>query len=449
MGYSNYVFGKDGVNLVKNPFELADGECTQLQNAEFVPDQARGGLAALAMRGGLAALNAVALNSGASISGITGWPLKTTYSRIFHAARGTATANTFRTSTDGATWTDTAGPNADATEGYFGTQNMDRDARRAAQFKARIYYAGGGYTQNTDNPPLESWDGTTADEVLRVPPYPGLGPALAITDVLVANGVLYVAVHDPSGSTPNLNGRVLFLDTTTGEFQMVAQPFGNSAGQQNDGAPACLAWYQGQIWVGLNNGATTDGIGTIVHARPGIDTTWTVDVSNLVSSVSSLMVFKGDLLAGTQASAANGAQIYKRAASTGAWTSEYTSSGGAGNNGHITHFLVDNVNATLAVYAVEYYGPGSASDILKILRSTDGVTWSTDRDVHANDSPASPPQLPGGSLISVAGDIYYVFRSTTTTATDGFIMKHASGGAWSKVDTQNYLGPLVQLVQRS
>lgn len=449
--YSNYIFGKDGVNIVKNPFEIGDGEATQLQNAEFVPDQGLGGLAALRTRGGFQALNASALNSGAAVSGIVGWPLKTTYNRILYAARGTQNSNTFKTSPDGTTWTDSAAATAAATDGYFTTQNTKRDARRGSSFKARIYYPGGGYTQGTDNPPLEAWDGTTADEVFRVPTYTGLGVPLAIVDTLVAEGTLYIAVHDPSGSSPNLNGRVFFLDLTTGILQLVATVFGGGTGQQNGGAPACLAYYQGSIYVGLNNGATTDGIGTIVRARPGIDTVWTVDASNLVSSVDSLAVFKGDLYAATQSSAANGAQIYKRDATTATWSSKYTSSGGASGNGHIAQFLVDNINTTLALYAAEYFdaGSGGAGDILRILRSTDGTTWSTDRDIKANDSPAAPPQFPGGSLIDVNGNVYYALKSTATATADGFLMKRTSGGSWSKVDTANYLGMLIQLVQRA
>lgn len=442
---ANYNFGGKGVNLVKNPLHLDDAEASQLQNAEFRPDEATGGRGALTMRGGLAALNGSAMTG--SVLGMFGWPLKTTFTRTIYAARHTEDANTFRTSSAGTSWADTSSPAAAAAQAKFADENNSRDARRMVTYKQYLVYAGNVYTQDTDNPVLVIWDGATAQTIVTIPPGPsGNGsPPFAITDLLAANGKVYVAVHDPGGTGPDNAGRVLELDVETGVLRQVATGFGGGTGEMTGGAPACLAWYQNQIWVGLNGETTTNGIGKIVRAYPDSDLskTWTSDVATLVSHVSSLCVFKGDLYAGTQSSATTGARISKRTASTAAWTTIVTSGGGAGGSGHYAHMVVDG---DTAAYCVEYFSGGT--DIIHILRTTDGTTWSTDRDVDADDGPdTTNPQLPGGSLI-YNSVVYFTFRSLSASSTDGFIMRRASG-VWTKIDTDNILGPIGVLVERS
>ena len=69
---NNYNFGGDGVNIVKDPLQMADGEASQLQNAELVSDQARGGQGSLSKRGGLIALTSALAGS---ILGMIALPL--------------------------------------------------------------------------------------------------------------------------------------------------------------------------------------------------------------------------------------------------------------------------------------------------------------------------------------------------------------------------------------
>lgn len=438
----NYGFGAEGVNIVKNPLALTDKEGTKFQNAEWVRDSARGGHGALSMRGGLAALNGSALSG--SVLGLLPLGLKTTYTRTLYAARGTEDSNTFTRSTNGTTWVDTSSPLAPADPDKFTDNNGTRDARRIASHRNLIVYPGNDYTAGDTKPPIVLWNGTDALTITNVP----FGPtgdadteAWALSDFLAANGKIYIAVHDNGGSAPNPAGRVLSLDLTTGELDQVASAFGAGTGEMSGGYPACLAWYQGQIWVGLNSDSTTDGNGKIVRCYPGVETTWTADVSNLRQSISTLCVFKGDLYAGTHSSVSAGATITQRAADTGAWTTRATSASGAGGNGHYASMIVHGS----AIYAVEYFSGGT--DVLHILTSTDGTTWTTSRDVDANDSPADPPQFPAG-VVEYDDDLYVVFRATTATATDGFIMQLASG-TWTKVLTDNLGGPIAVLVERS
>lgn len=435
----NNVFGTGGVNLVSDPLKMGDSEATQLQNAELVPDAVRGGSAALTMRGGLAALNGSAL--AGSILGVFGWPLRTTYTRTLYAARQTEDANTFKTSTNGTTWVDTSTPSASAALDKYADENNARAARRMVTFRSFLVYPGNGYTQDTDDPILVLWDGSASVTVtgIKYGPSSNGNPPFVITDMLVASGKVYFAIHDPGGSGANVAGRVLSLDLNTGVVKQVANAFGNGSGEVAGGAPSALAFYQGQIWVGLNSNSTTDANGKIVRCYPDVDTTWTSDVANLRQSISSLAVFKGDLYAGTYSSASNGAVISRRAATGTSWATVVTSGAGANGTGHYASLTVHDGS----LYAVEFH---TTTPLIHIVSSSDGTTWGTSRDVDSVDSGVAG-NLPG-QMLSYGSALYAVFRSTTVSAADGFILRFASA-TWTKVDTDNYGGPIAVLVQRS
>lgn len=431
-----YKFAQGGVNLAKSPLHLSDDEVTQAQNAEIVPDSGVGGDGSISKRGGLSVLSA-ALAGG--IVGLFGLPLLTSYTRTLYTARGSQNSNTFSTTTNGTSFISTASPLALSIQSNWTDENGARDAHRMVAFKTFIIYPGNDYTKGSSNPTIDIWDSTTAQLMESVPVGPsGNGTfAYAITDMLTANSLVYLTVHDPGGTGTNLAGRVMVLDPITGQLFQVLNAFGNNTGEVTVGYPNSLAWYQGQLWTGLNNGATTDNIGKVVRCYPATDTIWTTDVSNLPANVSSLAVYNGDLYAGLQSSAANAPKVSRRSATTGAWVTSYTSASAAGDTGHIASLIVYGSN----LYGVDYSTQGGNS--IKI-KKFDGTSWTTDRDVVATDGGST--QLPGSSVLFGA-DLFFVFRSTTAGGADGFIMR-LSSGSWSKVDTANYDGPLAVLVAR-
>lgn len=440
--FSVYNIGGDGVNLVKDPLELGDQEAVRLQNAEFVPNAGQGGKGALSKRGGLAALNAAL--SGA-VTGMIGLNLKTTYTRTMYAARGTATANTWRKSTDGTTWADTASPSlAHAKIADFADANGLRDLRRVASVRNLIAYPGDVYTVGTNNPPLVIWDGTEGFTVTAIPVGPSataLTPAYAIVDSIVVKGKLYMAIHDPGGAAPALAGRVVSLDLQSGKLTQIAAAFGSGTGEQGGGYPCCLCWYQEQLFVGLQGSNTTDAIGTVVRCRPDLDTTWTSDVATLSGYPCSLVVFRGDLLVGTQSSVATAEKIYRRAATTKAYVASFTGVG-AGAAAYCTSGIVYGTS----VYFVQYH---NTAPTIHVKVSTDGITFTTDRDVDATDGAVAGNTPAGAVVFGTVASLYIVFRATTTTATDGFTMQNTAG-VWTKVDVaRNLSGPLVTLVERS
>lgn len=437
----NYSFGVDGVNLVSDPLKMKDTEATQLQNAELLDDEQTGGRTALKMRGGFAALNGSAMSG--SVVGGTGWPLKTTYTRTLYAARQTEDANTWKTSTDGTTWADTSTPAAGAADAKYADENNKRDARRMVAFRTYLLYPGNGYTQDTDPPIVVLWDGSASVTVTAVT-APGsisnssASPVFAIVDMFVAEGNLYLLTHEPGGTGPNNCGQVLSLNLDSGVLRQVATAFSGTSPEIGGGAPSCMAYYKGQLFVGLNGETTTDGIGKIVRCFPDVDTTWTADVSNLSGHVSSLCVFKGKLYAGTQSSASSAEKVYERSPTAGTWSAVFTGAGSGGNAFVGSLYVYDS-----ALYAVQYH---ATAPTIHIKRTTDGSSWATDRDVDDTDSGVAD-NLPG-QMATLGDDLYVIFSSTTATGTDGFILQR-SGGTWTKVDTDNYGRMMAVLTQRS
>lgn len=437
-----YRIGQGGVNLVKDPLHLSDDEVTQAQNAEIQSDTNTGGEGGLSKRNGLSVLNGSALSG--SISGMFGLPILTTYTRTLYAARGSQDSNTFRTTTNGTSFSSVTTPLAGTLQSQWTDENAARDAHRFATFKNLILYPGNNYTKGTDNPEIDVYDGTTSQIVSRINigPSSNGSPAYSITDMLVANGKVYIGVHDPGGSGANIAGRVLVYDPITGKIQQVMNAFGPGTGEQTGGAPSALCYYQGQLYVGLNGSTTTDGIGTIVRGYPDIGTTWTSDVANLSGHIASICAFKGDLYVGTMSSVSSVAKIYKRTSTTAAYTGVYSSSF-AGENSFMGNLIV----YVDELYATEYSGGGDTDAvIIHIKKSTDGASYTTDRDVDSTDSGVAG-NIPTNALLFGA-DLFITFRATTAAGTNGFIDRK-SGGTWSKVDTGNFNGQLVQLVQRT
>lgn len=445
--FSNYGFGRDGVNLTKNPLEMGDGEASQLQNAELRLDQATVGESALGKRGGFVALNGSALAS--TVLGMIGLNLKTTYTRTLYVGRGTQNSNTWRTTTDGTTFSNTSTPPIPAAISKFSDANGVFNARRPVAWRNFIVFPFNTYTKGTDTPPIELWDGSesfTLSQLTVGPSATASTVAFTITDSIVAGGYIYFAVHDPGGAAPDLCGRVMRINLETGRMEQVGPCFGNTSanGEITGGYPQCLCWYQDQIWAGLETGNNTDNIGKVVRINPVTDTNWTADTSTLSGNVTTLAVYKGDLYAGSRATAANNSKVHKRDATAGTWAASFTSTAGVAGGGFIASLIVYGTS----LYCCEYWS--GATDVIHI-KAFDGTTWTTDRDVDASDgTDTSNPQIPGNAIL-FGSDLFFAFRpiADSDTAADGFVLKK-SGGSWSKVDAaQNLNGMMVVLTSRS
>lgn len=445
---TNYNFGGDGVNLVKDPLQLGDAEATQLQNAELVPDQSKGGEGSLSKRGGLGALNGSAL--GGAVYGGISLPLQTTFTRTLYASLGTYDSNTWTKTTNGTSWTDVSTP-ARATKHdntnyeVIGTA-AQAGSHRGCAFKTLMIYPGAGYTSDVGTPgnntslPLVGWNGTESFTITTMPVgssssdgnYP-----FSMTDMLQANGKVYFALHDPVNSGSK-KGRVMMFNPATNELSQVATPFGFGTGFHAAGAPSCLAWHQGQLFVGLDDGDGTANVGKVLRCYPDIDTDWTVDVSTLTGYPKSLCVYQGDLYVGMRGNATNDAKVYKRSQSTGAWAaSDTTTTSGIDYYGALTVYGDD-------LYAVVFSDGGT--DVLLIRKLSSG-SWSSDRDVASLDCTAGAAQHVGMGAV-YGSDLFFAFKATADDQNDGFVLRKSSG-TWSKVLTDNINGRLLTLTERA
>lgn len=444
---SNYQFGLGGVNLSKEPLHLGDDEATQLQNAELIPDVNRGGQGSLSKRGGLATFTTA---MAGSVLGIIGLPLKTTFTRTLYASLGTFDSDKWAKTTNGTSWTSITTPslatNTPSSTNYttIGTNAFPAD-RRMVGYKTFIIYPGADYTSDLVTPAnntaldMDMWDGTTAIGLFRLQVGGGSSDgnfSFTVTDMLKANNTIYFAVHSPiNGGTPK--GSVYSMDITTGVIQQVATPFSATAGHMSGGAPTCLAWYQGKLWVGVHKGDGVASQGKVVWCYPGIDTAWTSDTATLDGYPHSLCVFRGNLFAGLHGNATFDAATFVRTSTTGAWTSSDTV---------VTSGL--DYYGSLIVYSSELYAvvySDGGADV-QLIRKFDGTSWTTDRDVAASDGAGTAYQV--GNSILYGSDLFICFISSAGANADGFILRKTAG-TWSKVATDNFTGRMGVLLERT
>lgn len=434
--------GQGGVQLTKDPLHLADDELAQAQNAELDFDQGRG---ALSKRNGLTPLTT---GLAGSVYGLIGLPLNTTYTRYLYLTLGTFDSDTWAYTTDGTNFTSTSTPTRAVLNGtnYQGIGSGDYQAdRRMVNFRTFLIYPG-TYTSVLATPasntpiPITIWDGTNSATLFNMPIGQSSSDGnlpFTITDMLVANGLIYMSVHDPVNGGGVMKGRVLQFDLSSGVVQQVATTFGFGTGAPTNGAPSCLAWYQGKLWVGLDNGNGTANVGAVAWAYPGLSTTWTLDNTTLPGYPHSMAVFQGDLYVGIMGTATTQAAVYKRASSSGAWTSSDTQATSG------VHYYGGLIVYNNELYATVFSNGGAD---FEYIRKFDGTTWTTDRDITANDSGGVAAPLGNPALFG--SDLFMVFQSTGAANADGFVMRKRSG-TWSKVATDNFTGKSGVMVSRT
>lgn len=417
---SIYNLGERGVNVVKSPIHLTDGELRSAQNAIFDPASAEGGIR---KRGGMPRFSGSAM--AGSVMGIVNVPLAapSQITRYFFLALSTEDADTWARSTDGTTWTEVTSPARAQSITHVVDAQHQYYVGKMATLNRKIYYFGNDYVQGTTDPPVRVYDGTNDYELFRVPFNPAAGSAthtILGNTFCVHDGKLYMSVYDPGGAAPDTGGRVFEFDPDTGYITQVGNLWGNGAGEVAGGMPYSLCSHNGMLWAGTYGlaGAST---GRIYSIRPGIDTTWTLRVTTAAGAgwIISMASYKGELYYGTQGDAGSAALLRKRA-----------------NDGTLS--TIDTAPSTdafnyfggLTVFNSELYAawvnlsPAVAKETL--IRKWDGSAMSTDRDVATNDGARDV-----GQPLVYGSTLYFPFKATSTAAADGFLLKK-TGGTWSK-----------------
>lgn len=409
-----YNLGVKGVVVDKSDVHTEDGELARAQNWQI--DRV-GGLGGIRRRDGLAALNDPL--AGPVLGGI-GVPLPDGEPpRIFYLPLNSG-ACFWKTSPDGTTWTDTGAPSRAVTLAKMGATALafGDAAMRWQGFDGKLYYPGNDYELGSSMPTIHVWDGVDDLVLAYIPenPHGGSVARFGVSSLLpYSDTELLVCVIDRDGGTGRM--RVLRLDVRNGNLVQLGPETDLTTGYVING----IAIWQGRIWISGVNDAPGGALVTR-WIRPE-DATWTIDNSygTTTGYCTGLIVWRGQLYQGVAADAGASARIRQRS-QAGVWTTVYTSDGtGAGN--YVGPFLVVDEGARLLAFQAGV--SGGAAPLVRILQSTDGVTWSTAYDVSAGLSNAYSRS--GMPLLDDNGDAYWPIASGTGI---GGLLKRSAAGAW-------------------
>lgn len=423
-----YNLGSKGVNVVKSPVHLDDGELTKAQNVQM---DAVGSLGGIRKRDGMARLNSSVMTG--SGKGIISLPLpdRSSYVRRFFVpydyGGGAIGSNTFWESTDGTTWT--AG-----TRGVVPQQLADYGASlgnglgggiwRWCVHRNRFYYPA-----NSDGA-LHVYDGDedTDYRLFKVPDNPRDGTPITkiLSIVPYSSAYLLISTRDSTS-----RGRVFLFDVANGTLEQL--------GPETDlpYLPINPLVFQGRVFVGMYHGAGGSGA-EVYYCRPG-DASWTLDetLSSARGYIYNMVPFLGELYAGVGVDVGSNGVVMKRDKDT-AWAAAATSDGtGAGN--HYGPMAVSQDGLT--IYGFRNSVSGGAAPTNRIMKSTDGASWSQDYDAGSGSGTSNC----GIPWVDTNGDMYWVMFSASG-ANNGRIVKQ-SGGSYTVVknDSANFAGPIVAL----
>lgn len=373
-----YALGQKGVNVTNNPLALSDDELLQAQNAIISYEQGRGGLR---KRGGLAAFNGSALNSGASILAIKNVPLPLPISTSGQTPRQlwyNVSTDWYR-SDDGTTFVlDTAPGFVD--EGAPARGNEALPPPLPGSF---LYW----HTPGTETRDIWNYDGTSADFVAAVIPPPGISADSAdrLQGGVWHNGELYFGYYRDIATSPG--GRVLKIDPTSGQLTMVGNGF--TAGPAFT-SPHDFVSYNGELFVACrcrNTGAApVPTSGRVYRMNTDRDSDWTVDgdFSDVGTwGIESITKFQNYIFCtglGTDFTV-------RRRDAGGTWTTVRTMAGPLTTNGVPVVFGFDDV--------LILYHDGV------MYRSTDGSAYTSELNIavtYGDDEPIGKPIIFNGSL---------------------------------------------------
>jgi hypothetical protein len=427
---NNYSLGKSGVNVDKSPIHLNDDELTKAQNAIRDPLGSDGGLR---KRLGLVKFNA---SAGAdSVKGGIGVPLINQHPDLDGAGGVETLYLAYCTVTQTRGWmqtTDQFDSVTDVAATIIADQRLHTKivfatgsgnwfhGRCACVLRNRLYYAADDYTVDSSEPPIRVFDGVEDYELCRIPYNNDVGAggfAEGVVDMLAANGRIYLSTLDDTDST--VKGRVFELDTDTGVLTPIGATFPDAH------LPYALAWAYGRLWCATNtmSGTAIFGAqGRVYWIRPGIDSAWTLDktfAETTESCAASLIVYRGELYAGTVVDSAAGSNgsVFKRT-TLGVWS---IVDAGAGKDTGISGYW------SLAVFKGNLYAAFRADLIAGddlIIRTFDGTTWSTAFSSDTGDAP--------GNLFSHGGFLYYfAFVPFGLGASSNKALRTPDGTTWT------------------
>lgn len=394
-----YNLGELGVNLVKSPIHLEDGELVAAQNAEFYREQGRG---AIRKRPALRRYNSSVL--AGTISGAIGVPLAGPGRRSVYAQKPATPF--FRKTTDGTTWANDSG--FQTSPQNSGIILTEYPMLRAAIVKGQFFYPVG--LSDVTNAAIYGYDGDAEFEFVRMGDYAGN------TRTLCQHGGQVVFTAKYADDTTTRAG-VFLADPVTGAVTQIGSGFDSTPGTGIE--VVCGVSYQGKIWIGTSNlnGVTKEA--KLYSASP-VSTAWTTERTTSGHYMySSLAVRNGELFAGTWIATAGTAAIVEKRTAGGTWSTSQT--GGSTTTRNRYDGLI-TWNGDL--YAI-YNAPDHAGTPILRIEKFNGSAWSTDKDLQAAG------EVTVAGVVAVGLALYY----NAQTAIASHVWRKTPTVTWTLVDT--------------
>lgn len=442
-----YNLGSKGVVVDKSEIHTEDGELLRAQNAQV---DTAGAMGAIRRRDGLSKLTSALAGA---VRGVIGLPLPNlaTLTRHFFVGfdnSGGAGTGSWRTSTDGTTWTTlgtgNTAPVIPASSSLSGLTVAGFLLTTWVTLNNRFYYPGNDYTVSSQNPTIHVFDGVTDAILCTIPqnPYASAGTfPLAVLSIIPYSATQLV-ISTADGSSGDC-GRVFLLDVTTGQLTHLGpQTNINAAGVS---LPLIPVLHQGKIWYASWN--TSGGVASKVYwIRPG-DLTWTHDANGDTGTGNGYChgaaSFKGDLYFGYIADIGVAGLLRKRVTSDGSFSTVRTvGSTSLGNGIHALIVSPDGTKLYMFENLATSAGAGTSNANIQRVLSYDGSAFTTEFDIGSTIN--NNYNRSGAPVFDDNGDLYWPFFGTALICQ---IAKRTAAGAWSLVDTAALplRGPIVKL----
>lgn len=278
-----YNLGEKGVNRVKSPVHLADGELTTAQNAQIIPYNAQ---KALAKRRGMTLLNVTTAAAGAILNFFRVSlvdpaptdvdPTPSTASLLFYIPYSVSFSTFHKFPPDtpdltSASW-------IDITEEF---RNPGYPSEQNRIFRLPSTGSVVWYPSIANGRTWEQYDATT-DSTASAFSLPATGPngssVGSITSYCTDGSNIYVSVLYGGTGTPT----AVYKCTQAGVVTQVGEWFrvsGTGAGSiRDDYAGGSTCWWNGRLWtVGVNTNDYATFEATVYSIDPATESAWTLD----------------------------------------------------------------------------------------------------------------------------------------------------------------------------
>lgn len=431
-----FLVGDAGVQLTSSPLHTPAGGLLSAQNCEFIRDMGLGGIGS---RLGMARLNGSAL--AGSVAHLTNLPFAYPNPLVMMVGLNAGETDSWLKTTDGSSFTAVSAAVAKkpiAVDKFTANLSVNLHPgfwfmpQRSASYKRRFYYASDDYVVwypgivvTATRPPLAQYDGTNSYELFRLPDNP-TSPAGSyphwIIGLWMFDGLIWMTTYDPTGTAPNLKGRVVTFDPETGTMKLIGNRFGDGTGEAGRGMPWGLASFAGKMFcvtLGISGSIPEPG-GRVYSIQAGIDDTWATDrtFASDAQFGNDIIVYRGNLYVGTNGTAFLEPLVEKRTPG-GTWSNSFTAPGVG--QGYCGGFVEFDGNLYCCLFQ---------SGVRCLIKKFDGSSWTTDKDIGVDYGTLI--HAPGTPII-FNNDLYWpFFNSTSGVAMTNFLTKRTTGGVWTR-----------------